>query len=44
MVVDFATPAYSVAFGGDFEAYVPVTDGAQLATLRAVDSNCSLNG
>ena len=39
MVVDLATPAYRVALSGDFEAYVPVTDGAQLAALRTLDSD-----
>jgi hypothetical protein len=39
MVVDLATPAYRVALSGDFEAYVPVTDGGQLTALRALDSD-----
>lgn len=39
MVVDLATPAYRFALSGDFEAYAPVTDGAQLAALRALDSD-----
>jgi hypothetical protein len=39
MVVDLATPAYRLALSGDFESYAPVTDGAQLAALRALDSD-----
>jgi hypothetical protein len=39
MVVDLATPEYRLALSGDFESYAPVTDGAQLAALRALDSD-----
>lgn len=39
IVVDLATPACRVALSGDFEAYVSVTDGAQLAALRALDTD-----
>jgi hypothetical protein len=39
MIVDLATPTYRVALSGDFESYAPVTDRAQLAALRALDSD-----
>lgn len=39
IVVDLATPAYRVALSADFEAYVPVTDGAQLVALRVLDGD-----
>jgi hypothetical protein len=36
MVVDLATPLYRLVLSGNFEHYTPVTDLAELASLRAL--------
>jgi hypothetical protein len=34
MLLDLASPMYRLALSGDFEHYTPVTDLAELASLR----------
>ena len=38
MVVDLASPLYRLALSGNFEHYRPVTDLAELVSLRALDA------
>jgi hypothetical protein len=36
MLVDLASPLYRLALSGNFEHYTPVTDLAELASLRGL--------